>query len=201
MKKNNSSVLYLILLTFPCIISTIILTYYNFIKGKCDMSPIVQILLSVVPTIGVIVVAIFHLRSGNKKIDEIGSDTKEIRPMTAFIEKYTEETNSCITREMKGNIERILNATNTELKELSDELKYQKRMREIYTNVSLRDNVVSSVDRLFEENAASTVKINELLQENERLNTLLNKYKQLYEHTLEEKNRLEVKRDNKTFSL
>lgn len=46
-----------------------------------------DLFMTMLPTICVIVIGIFNLRSGNKRIDEIGNDTKVILPKTSNIEK------------------------------------------------------------------------------------------------------------------
>lgn len=74
----------LLLLSIPCIISVI---RYNLYKGSANMSFSSDLFLTMLPTISVIAIGVFSLRSGNKRIDEIGNDTKVILPKTANIEK------------------------------------------------------------------------------------------------------------------
>ena len=116
------------------------------------MNPAIQIVLAVLPTIGVIAVAIFHLRSGNKRIDDVYHDTKEMRPKAEATEKYAEETNRYLTREMKGNIEKLLESK-ADISLLSEDVKYRKRLAAEYKGMTTRERLVVGIDELYERNA------------------------------------------------
>lgn len=172
----------LLLLSIPCIISVI---RYNLYKGSENMSFSSDLFMTMLPTICVIVIGIFNLRSGNKRIDEIGNDTKVILPKTANIEKnvekYLEDTNRCITTDIKKTVEDIYDIADSDLKILVDEVNYKKRLKDEYANTFLRDNVVANIDKLYEENALFSNRIKELEIENKMLVEKVYKYQKLYE--------------------
>lgn len=173
----------LLLLTIPCIMISII--RYNISKGSANMNFSLELFLTVLPTIGVIAVAIITLRSGNKRIDEIGNDTKVILPKTSNIEKniekYLEDTNRCITTDIKKTVEDIYDIADSDLKILVDEVNYKKRLKNEYANTFLRDNVVANIDKLYEENALFSNRIKELEFDNKVLVEKVYKYQKLYE--------------------
>lgn len=172
----------LLLLSIPCIISVI--RYYLY-KGSENMSFSSDLFMTMLPTICVIAIGIFNLRSGNKRIDEIGNDTKVILPKTANIEKnvekYLEDTNRCITTDIKKTVEDIYDIADSDLKILVDEVNYKKRLKDEYANTFLRDNVVANIDKLYEENALFSNRIKELEIENKMLVEKVYKYQKLYE--------------------
>ena len=172
----------LLLLSIPCIISVI---RYNLYKGSENMSFSSDLFMTMLPTICVIVIGIFNLRSGNKRIDEIGNDTKVILPKTANIEKnvekYLEDTNRCITTDIKKTVEDIYDIADSDLKILVDEVNYKKRLKDEYANTFLRDNVVANIDKLYEENALFSNRIKELEIANKMLVEKVYKYQKLYE--------------------
>lgn len=139
-----------------------------------------EFFLGILPTVGVIVVAILGLRSGNKRIDDIGSDTKIILPKTENIEKYTEKTNDIITENVQVKIDSLV-SNQSKLDFLFEEASYKKRLENEYAGVVQRDNVISSVDKLFEENAKLEAKILEYEIEKRELIEKANKYQKLYE--------------------
>lgn len=144
-----------------------------------------DLFMTMLPTICVIVIGIFNFRSGNKRIDEIGNDTKVILPKTANIEKnvekYLEDTNRCITTDIKKTVEDIYDIADSDLKILVDEVNYKKRLKDEYANTFLRDNVVANIDKLYEENALFSNRIKELEIENKMLVEKVYKYQKLYE--------------------
>ena len=172
----------LLLLSIPCIISAI--RYYLY-KGSENMSFSSDLFMTMLPTICVIVIGIFNLRSGNKRIDEIGNDTKVILPKTTNIEKniekYLEDTNRCITTDIKKTVEDIYDIADSDLKILVDEVNYKKRLKDEYANTFLRDNVVANIDKLYEENALFSNRIKELEIEKKMLVEKVYKYQKLYE--------------------
>lgn len=144
-----------------------------------------DLFMTMLPTICVIAIGIFNLRSGNKRIDEIGNDTKVILPKTTNIEKniekYLEDTNRCITTDIKKTVEDIYDIADSDLKILVDEVNYKKRLKDEYANTFLRDNVVANIDKLYEENALFSNRIKELEIENKMLVEKVYKYQKLYE--------------------
>lgn len=186
----------LLLLSIPCIMISII--RYNLYKGSKNISFSSDLFLTMLPTICVIVIAIVNLRSVNKKIDEIGNDTKVILPKTTNIEKniekYLEDTNRCITTDIKKTVEDIYDIADSDLKILVDEVNYKKRLKDEYANTFLRDNVVSNIDKLYEENALFSNRIKELEIENEMLAEKAYKYQKLYEK--ERKKNLDIENKN-----
>ena len=152
LKKRDFDMGNLLLFTFPCILSTILLFSNVCLPEGEKMNPAIQIVLAVLPTIGVIAVAIFHLRSGNKRIDDVYHDTKEMRPKAEVTEKYAEETNRYLTREMKGNIEKLLEGK-ADISLLSEEVKYRKRLAAEYKGMTTRERLVVGIDELYERNA------------------------------------------------
>lgn len=185
----------LLLLSIPCIISVI---RYNLYKGSENMSFSSDLFMTMLPTICVIVIGIFNLRSGNKRIDEIGNDTKVILPKTANIEKnvekYLEDTNRCITTDIKKTVEDIYDIADSDLKILVDEVNYKKRLKDEYANTFLRDNVVANIDKLYEENALFSNRIKELEIENKMLVEKVYKYQKLYEE--ERKKNVDIENKN-----
>ena len=185
----------LLLLSIPCIISVI---RYNLYKGSENMSFSSDLFMTMLPTICVIVIGIFNLRSGNKRIDEIGNDTKVILPKTANIEKniekYLEDTNRCITTDIKKTVEDIYDIADSDLKILVDEVNYKKRLKDEYANTFLRDNVVANIDKLYEENALFSNRIKELEIENKMLVEKVYKYQKLYEE--ERKKSVDIENKN-----
>ena len=185
----------LLLLRIPCIISVI---RYNLYKGSENMSFSSDLFMTMLPTICVIVIGIFNLRSGNKRIDEIGNDTKVILPKTANIEKniekYLEDTNRCITTDIKKTVEDIYDIADSDLKILVDEVNYKKRLKDEYANTFLRDNVVANIDKLYEENALFSNRIKELEIENKMLVEKVYKYQKLYEE--ERKKSVDIENKN-----
>lgn len=185
----------LLLLSIPCIISAI--RYYLY-KGSENMSFSSDLFMTMLPTICVIVIGIFNLRSGNKRIDEIGNDTKVILPKTTNIEKniekYLEDTNRCITTDIKKTVEDIYDIADSDLKILVDEVNYKKRLKDEYANTFLRDNVVANIDKLYEENALFSNRIKELEIENKMLVEKVYKYQKLYEE--ERKKSVDIENKN-----
>ena len=185
----------LLLLSIPCIISAI--RYYLY-KGSENMSFSSDLFMTMLPTICVIVIGIFNLRSGNKRIDEIGNDTKVILPKTTNIEKniekYLEDTNRCITTDIKKTVEDIYDIADSDLKILVDEVNYKKRLKDEYANTFLRDNVVANIDKLYEENALFSNRIKELEIENKMLVEKVYKYQKLYEE--ERKKNVDIENKN-----
>lgn len=176
----------LMLLIIPCIMSSIV--RIQIYKENESMSFQQELFTSILPTIGVIVIGIFTLRSGNKRIDDIGGDTKEILPTTKNVEKYTEETNKCVTTDIKKSIDDTHKIAENDLKALVEEMYYQKRLKDEYAKAPLRDNVGANIDKLYEENALYSQRIRELEHENEMLSTQLENYKKLYNIELRKKN-------------
>lgn len=157
-----------------------------------------DLFLTALPTICVIVIAIINLRSGNKRIDEIGNDTKDILPKTTNIEKniekYLEDTNRCVTKDIKKTVEDIYDIADSDLKILVDEVNYKKRLKDEYANTFLRDNVVANIDKLYEENALFSNRIRELEIENKMLVEKVYKYQKLYEE--ERKKNVDIENKN-----
>lgn len=193
--KRKTDDLTLLLLSIPCIISVI---RYNLYKGSANMSFSSDLFLTMLPTISVIAIGVFSLRSGNKRIDEIGNDTKDILPKTINIEKniekYLEDTNRCITTDIKKTVEDIYDIADSDLKILVDEVNYKKRLKDEYANTFLRDNVVANIDKLYEENALFSNRIKELEIENKMLVEKVYKYQKLYEE--ERKKNLDIENKN-----
>lgn len=182
----------LILMMVPCIIASTILNINLFSGGKI-MSDIGQILIATLPTVGVITISLFQLRSGNKRIDEARNDTKVILPKTENIERYTLETNGYITKNIHRNLEDIRECTKSDIlpsiNELLEDLRYREKLKMEYAGSIVRDTVVSNIDKLFEENARLKERVRELEIEKETLIQKVKKYETLSEELRRNKER------------
>lgn len=172
----------LIVLSILCIISTIILIY-QYYSDDLSRRTIMQILLAVLPTIGVIVVAIINIRSGNKKIDENYSETKGMAPKVDQTLRYAEKNNNYIVENFAGKIDKLVNETEVaerrydsvkgRLRVITDEIEYRKRLAMEYSNHN-KDLVVNSVEGIYKENAMLIKENRELKEKNQKLEFSLN---------------------------
>lgn len=126
------------------------------------MSTGIQILLSVLPTVGAIMIAVLNLRSGNRKLDDNNSEIREISPKVSQTLKYAEKNNTYIVEKFSGKIDALVDETrrndkrydviSVSLATITDDIQYRKRLTAETASRS-RDVVISSVDELFKENA------------------------------------------------
>lgn len=142
-----------------------------------------QILLAVLPTIGVIVVAIINIRSGNKKIDENYSETKGMAPKVDQTLRYAEKNNNYIVENFAGKIDKLVNETEVaerrydsvkgRLRVITDEIEYRKRLAMEYSNYN-KELVVNSIESIYKENALLIQENKELKDTNQKLKISLN---------------------------
>ena len=146
-----------------CIICSYILIAN--LLGENTMPIIVQILISVIPTVGVIVVAIFNIRSGNKKIDEISRDASHIKPVSDQSLEYTKENNQYITRTFANQL--------NEIEERSRYIAKDIEARRLYSDpkddIMLRDKLIGNIDKIYQQNRDLSNQLKEAMVKVEEL--------------------------------
>lgn len=139
------------------------LTYGCLLLGgkQMDVSGWVTLGVGLISVSGVLLTALFQLKRDGKTIDQIYSDSSDIKSTT-----HTIDSNSSKSKDMLVEIEK----RNAKIDALASELEFQERLKQNFSNgAGNRDTLVNGIKSVFEENA----RLNQQFQEaQEQITTL-----------------------------
>lgn len=189
------------------LISTCVALSITFFGGfPMETNATIAIVVAIIGLIGVIIGGIIQAvistkstkRQGDeisKSVNEVKNDTTHLCPKTDNIDKHTEETNKVLTRDLMPNIKKVNSIYNI-VDNINKEVEYQQRIKnDLSVSASGKDYFINGIDNLYEENARLNIELKKTHQELQ----LTQEQKTRQENTIEyQNNRIkELEEENK----
>lgn len=132
----------------------------------------VAIVVALIGVIGSVLVQWYQFKKDSNTIGEVKSDTGEMKPTVNAIDKNVNKITDNVVEKIVPTMDclnRFSEDSSSALKELVDNLHYQKRLMG-ETSFSIdRDYFMSGIEKLYEENARLSAETKRLTLENARL--------------------------------
>ena len=185
MKKIN-----LLIPIFPIIISTVTSLIYLYNSGgtEMDVTGTISLTVAIIGVAGALWAQVIQFKHDSKKIGEVKEDTIELKPKTEEIRENVKKVKDTLIETTVPTVQKIEERTeisSKNIQEIIEDLHYRQRLKQEMSLGAGRDYFVSGIENLYEENGRLSASVrqltferNSLIEENKRLNRIIQQQSQ-----------------------